>query len=127
MHIVEDLSLNPDLEEAAAEVYRVANSRALERARLRQDDEEPQNEELELALMERLKLTEAEGKRTDEDPRGGLLEGLDRSRQEDEALLDLIRGGKAAQAAEVAMNAAEYLRQLVDARTWGPSVLFVTE
>lgn len=124
---MEDFCLSPDLESAAAEVYKLANRRALDRIRLLQEgciDMVAGTEED--TLVQRLQLAKTmEGKK--DEKVDVLTSAIARDKEEAEELLDLIKGGRAAEAAKLGLRVANYLRSLVDQRGWGPSVLFITE
>ncbi|VDM36215.1 unnamed protein product [Hydatigera taeniaeformis] len=119
-YVVEDFVLSSELESAAAKVYELANKRALDRLRL--SDEGSDDD----ALVQRLQLTkQMEAKSVgDSDVLTSLIA---REREEEEELLDLVKGGRAAEAASLGLRAAEYLRRVVDERGWGPAVLFITD
>lgn len=119
--MVEDFSLSQDLESAAKEVYNVANKRAQNRLRLTPTD--PKED----ILLQRLEALSDPNEGRTEDGLGVLTSALARDKEESEELMDLIRGGRAAEAANLGYNAAKYLREVVDKRGWGPACLFVTE
>ncbi|VDM01068.1 unnamed protein product [Schistocephalus solidus] len=131
LHIVEDLSLSEELEEASRSIYDLANSRALRRLRLEAAEsslEATKKAASSKELLARLALSEAELLASSHSPeQSTILAAVEREKEETEELLDLIKGGKAAEAAKVAFEAADYLRKLVDSRHWGPAVLFITE
>ncbi|KAL7054741.1 hypothetical protein AAHC03_025787 [Spirometra sp. Aus1] len=131
LHIVEDLSLSEELEEASRSVYELANNRALRRLRLEAAESSPEATNTAATsrdLLARLALSEAELLASSRPlEQSDLHAAMERENEETEELLDLIKGGKAAEAAKVAYEAAEYLRRLVDSREWGPAVLFITE
>ena len=126
LHVVEDFSLSPELESAAAEVYKLANQRALKRVRLSQEGLlETSTEITDDLVVQRLQL--AKVPEDDETEAHALSSVMIRNKEEAEEFLDLIKGGKAAEAAKLGLRSANYLRNLVDQRGWGPSVLFITE
>ncbi|KAL5104579.1 39S ribosomal protein L4 mitochondrial [Taenia crassiceps] len=120
LYVVEDFVLSSELESAAAKVYELANKRAVNRLRLFHEGSDDD------ALVQRLQLT----KGLEEQPADScdvLTSLVAREKEEEEELLDLIKGGRAAEAANLGLRAAEYLRQVVDERGWGPAVLFITD
>ncbi|VDN43871.1 unnamed protein product [Dibothriocephalus latus] len=127
------MTLSEELEEASRSVYELANSRALRRLRLDAGESSTSEKATTTSkdLLARLDLSEAELLASSSSQpaaeQNTLLAAMEREKEETEELLDLIKGGKAAEAAKVAYEAAEYLRKLVDSREWGPAVLFITE
>lgn len=127
MHIIEDLSLSEDLERDAKSIYALANSRAAQKLHLLAANKDEINaDDLRLVqrFRDRLSLKDLLPSSEEENT---VLAAVEREREETEEFLDLIKGGKAAEAAKVAYKVADYLRRLVDSRSWGPSVLFITE
>ncbi len=126
IHVVDDFALSDDLEAAAQEVYTAANRRSTERLRLQAESGSGGIEEDD--LVHRLGMTTLDADDDGADANvSALTTAIAREKEQSEELLDLIGGGKSAQAASVAYRAAEYLRRLVSSREWGPSVLFITE
>lgn len=122
LHIVEDFSLSQDLESAAKEVYILANKRAQNRLRLTSPDP---NEDVVTKRLKHLEdPTALEPKANNIDL---LTSAIAREKEESEELMDLIRGGRAAESANLGYRAAQYLREQVDKRGWGPACLFITE
>ncbi|VUZ43714.1 unnamed protein product [Hymenolepis diminuta] len=122
LHIVEDFSLSQDLESAAKEVYSLANKRAQNRLRLTSTDP---NEDVVIKRLKHLEdSTALEPKANNIDL---LTSAIAREKEESEELMDLIRGGRAAEAANLGYRAAQYLREQVDKRGWGPACLFITD
>ncbi len=122
---MDDFALSDALETAAQEVYTAANRRSTERLSLQSGGTASIEED---DLVHRLGMTtlDADDDGTDANV-SALTTAIAREKEQSEELLDLIGGGKSAQAASVAYRAAEYLRRLVSSREWGPSVLFITE
>ncbi|VDD77036.1 unnamed protein product [Mesocestoides corti] len=121
LHVVTDFSLSEDLESAASEVYEMANKRAMDRLRLWAAENKGEEADAD-PIVQRLQLSSVEG-----DDTSALSSAFVRGKEDTEEMLDLIGGGQAAQAAKIGLQAAEYLRRLVDTRRWGPAVLFVTD
>nr|CDS29874.1 mitochondrial ribosomal protein L4 [Hymenolepis microstoma] len=122
LHITEDFRLSQDLESEANEIYNLANKRAQNRLRLTPTDP---NEDVVLQRLRSLEdLTAQEPKANSLDV---LTSAIAREKEESEELMDLIRGGRAAEAANLGYRAAQYLREQVDKRGWGPACLFITD
>ncbi|VDO05982.1 unnamed protein product [Rodentolepis nana] len=122
LHITEDFTLSKDLESEANEIYNLANKRAQNRFRLNPTDP---NEDVVIQRLRSLEdLTAQEPKANSLDV---LTSAIARDKEESEELMDLIRGGRAAEAANLGYRAAQYLRELVDKRGWGPACLFITD